>query len=223
MNRRRIPCRRFSFVAMMPVMGTVKPHWAWFFVGPVILIVGCIAAVVVMVMGTLSVAEGMQRVGVPGEGVVTINEPGESTIFYEQSGVAQANIPDGLTVQVIPASGGDPLSLTSGVGSFTYNDGNTAGRNYKNVNFPSPGQYKVVTSLPPGSTTSGRVAMGGSPGAALGVALGGFFGIGALSFLLCIVSVIFVAVMRSKSARRLREQQYQQLPQRGPPPGAGAY
>lgn len=204
-------------------MEPVKPHWAWFLAGPAVLVLGCVAAVAMLIMGTLGVAEGMQRVSVPGEGTITIEEAGESTVFFEQPGVSQAQIPSGLVVEVRPAGGGDPLPLTTGAGSFTYNNGNTAGRNYRNINFPSAGQYKVTTSLPPGDPSRGNVAMGGSPGAALGMALGGFFGIGGLSFLLCVAIVITVFVMRSKNASRIRQQQYQQMPPPGPPPGAQTY
>jgi hypothetical protein len=205
-------------------MEPIKPHWAWFFAGPVVLILGCVAAVVVMVMGTLNVSSDMQRVDVPGEGTVNIQEAGESTIFFEQPGVAQATIPEGLIVEVTPAAGGDPLPLISeGMSSFTYNNGNVAGRNYRSINFPAPGQYRVTASLPPSSNARGQVAMGGNPGAALGMALGGFFGIGLLSFLTCIAIVIVVAVMRGKSAKRIRVQQHQPLPRQGPPPGAQTY
>lgn len=204
-------------------MERIKPHWAWFFAGPVVLVLGCIAAVVVMVMGTLNVSSGMQRVNVPGEATVSIEEAGETTIFFEQTGVSQAQIPNGLVVEVTPAAGGDPLPMTTGTGSFTYNNGGTAGRNYRNVDIPTPGQYHVKTSLPPGENARGQVAMGGSPGAALGMALGGFFGLGFLSFVLCMVIVLVVFVMRSKSAKRIREKQYQQMPQQGPPPGAATH
>ena len=200
-------------------METIKPHWAWFFAGPVVFVIGCIIAFVILIGGTLSVASSMERVDVPGEGVVTIEEAGPSAIFFEQSGVAQASVPDGLVVKVTPAAGGEPLPLTTGGANFTYNSGGVAGRNYRNVDFPSAGQYRVVTELPPGSHSSGQIALGGDPSGALVGTLGGFFGVGFLAFVLCVVMMATVAVKRSKSAKRIRQQQYQQMPPQGPPPG----
>lgn len=202
------------------LMNSIKPHWAWFFAGPVVLVLGCVVAVAMLIMGTLNVSEGMQRVDVPGEGTITIEEPGQSTIFFEQSGVSHAQIPGGLVIEVRPAAGGEPLPLSSSGGSFTYNNGNIAGRNYRDITFPGAGQYHVTASLPPGEAARGRLALGGSPGAALGMALGGFFGVGGLSFVLCVVIVVVVFVMRSKSASRIRQKQYQQMHPPGPPPGA---
>ena len=112
-------------------MEPIKPHWAWFLAGPVVLALGCVAAVAMFLGGMVNMSEGMQHVGVPGEGTVTIEEPGEYTIFFEQSGVSQAQIPNGLVVEVTPAAGGAPLPLGPGGVNFTYNNGGTAGRNYR--------------------------------------------------------------------------------------------
>lgn len=193
-------------------MSPIKPHWAWFLAAPAVLMLGGVAAAAVLIFGTLSVSEGMQRVGVPGEGVVVIEEAGETTIFYEQNGVSQATIPEGLSVEVMPESGGASLPLSGAATRFTYANNDVAGRNFRNVTFPAPGRYRVVTSLPEGSTARGQIALGGNPGGALIGTLGGFFGIGALSFILCLTIVIVVAVKRSSYARRMREQQFQQMP-----------
>jgi hypothetical protein len=187
-------------------MQPIKPHWAWFLAGPAVLVVGCVAAVVVLVVGSLSVAEGMQRVSVPGEATISIKEAGDTTIFYEQMGVSQATIPEGLTVIITPAGGGEPLELTQGRGRFTYADTQAAGRNFRNVSFPHAGEYHVVTSLPPGSSAGGRVALGGSPGAALAGTLVGFFGIGIASFLLCVIIMLVVGLRRVSYRKRLLAQ-----------------
>ncbi|MCB9893087.1 MAG: hypothetical protein H6839_01400 [Planctomycetes bacterium] len=203
-------------------MQKVTPHWGWFLLAPAVLVLGGIAASVLMVGGIMSVASGMEHVDVPGERVVLIPEAGDQTIYYESSGF-QASPPAGLNLEITPEGGGEPLELQQPVGNVTYNVNGVSGRNFKRVYIPKPGRYKFSATLPLGAT-GGQIAFGGNPGGKIVGSLLGFFGIGGVSFLLCVIILIVVAVKRSNSRKRMLQQQYSQFPQGGmppaPPPGA---
>lgn len=192
----------------------IAPHWAWFLLGPVILMVGIIASVAMLVVGALSVGEGLERIPAPGSGVVSFEEAGSHTVFWEQRGVMQAQVPAGLAVVITPAAGGEPLSQSSGM-NFTYNNNNVAGRNFTRVEVPSPGEYKVDVTVPEGAAGSGQVALGGNPAGRVLGAIFGSMAVGGISFVLCLVILIVVAVKRSKSAKAQMAQQYAQY---SPPP-----
>lgn len=186
----------------------VSPHWGWFLLAPVFLVVGVVAFVVIVFSGALGVAEGMQHVSVPGEGTVTFDEPGEYTIFYEQRGVMQAEIPTGLRVEVTPVGGEKPLQHIIPGGKFTYKNNDVAGRNFGRIDVPGAGEYRVRTSVSEGVATSGRVALGGDPSGKL---LGAVFGsMGALvgGVVLALVHVIVIAVLRAKNRKKLRPPGY---------------
>jgi hypothetical protein len=190
----------------------ITPHWGWFFLGPIILMVGVIAASVMIAVGALSAGEGLERIPAPGSGVVRFEEAGTHTVFWEQRGVMQAQVPAGLAVVITPAAGGEPLSQSSGGMNFTYNNNNVAGRNFTTVEVPSPGEYKVDVTVPEGAAGAGQVALGGNPaGRVLGTILGSM-AVGGISFVLCLVILIVVAVRRSKSAKAQMAQQYAQYP-----------
>ncbi|MCA8916868.1 MAG: hypothetical protein KDB90_15855 [Planctomycetes bacterium] len=198
-------------------MQKVTPHWGWFLLAPAVLVLGGIAAVALMAVGLTSVADGMERIDVPGERVVHVAAPGNQTIFYEQTGGISANPPADLVLEITPASGGEPLALSEPVGDVNYNMNGVAGRNFKRVNFPAAGDYKVSATLPLGAT-GGRIAFGGNPAEKIVGSLLGFFGIGGVSFLLCVIILVVVAVKRSGSRKRMLQQQYGRPPQGGMPP-----
>lgn len=208
-------------------MANIRPHGGWFLLGPAVLVLGWTAAVILMAGGVMSTGSDMQHVNVPGEGVVSITEPGEKVLFIEQNGVSQASVPPGMTVEITPSGGGEPLTVEPGGTNFTYNNGTTAGRNFGTVNFPAAGDYRVKVSLPEGTAGSGQVALGGNPAAKLIGVIFGFFGLGFGSVILCVIIVIVVAVKRSASNKRNMQQQYAGQPMYAgmpppPPPGASA-
>ena len=200
-------------------MQNVTPHWGWFLLAPGVLVLGGIAAGVLLVSGIMSVADGMQRVDIPGEQVVHVEEAGDQTIFFEQQGMT-SDAPPGLVLEITPANGGSPLSLQPSPGNFSYNVNGTTGRDFRKVTFPTAGDYKFAATVPPGSTT-GKVAFGGNPAEKLVGTLIGFFAIGGLSFVLAVVILIVLIVRRSSCRKRLQQQQYTQLQQGGlaAPPG----
>lgn len=212
--------------ARIEPMEQIKPHWGWFLLGPVILVLGGVGASILMFAGIMSAGSDMQHVHVPGESVVHISEAGNKTLFYEQPNVTNATVPIGLDVQVTPAAGGAALPVGPAGTNFTYNNGSVAGRNFGSVNFPTAGDYKVKVKVPEGVPADGNIALGGNPAGAVLGTIFGFFGIGLASFVLCILVVVVVGVKRGKHRKRIMQQQYAGFaPAAGvppPPPGANA-
>ncbi|MCB9933772.1 MAG: hypothetical protein H6841_10170 [Planctomycetes bacterium] len=205
-------------------MHNIKPHWAWFLLGPAVLVAGGIGALVLMAGGLMSVAEGMQRVDVPGEAVVHIDAPGEQPVFFEQRGM-QAGVPAGLKIEITPVTGGEPLTVADSFGNVTYNMNGVSGRDVGKVFFPAPGDYRVATNVPLGAG-GGQVALGGNPGGKIVGSILGFFGLGFGSFLACVIIMIVVAVKRSRNRKLVMQQYHAAYPPPGgmppPPPGAQA-
>jgi hypothetical protein len=202
-------------------MQPIKPHWAWFFLGPVILVVGCIAAVVVMVAGISSVTEGMQHVDIPGSATIQVDKPGPMPIFYEERGTMEAVAPLALEVRITPVAGTESVPIDAAFTKVTYNLNGVSGRKWGEANFPSAGAYTVETKVPLG-TTAGQLAIGGNAGEKIAGSLIGFFGLGFGSFVVCVICMIVVLVKRMGYRKRMMQQQYGAIPQGGmsPPPGA---
>jgi hypothetical protein len=202
-------------------MQPIKPHWAWFFLGPLILVFGGVAAIVLMIGGLSSATDGMQRVDVPGTATVRVDEPGYQTIFFEAGGSFAERPPDRLEATIVPLAGGEPLTLESTIGDATYNMNGVAGRSWRRVNFPAAGGYTITSTVPLGNS-GGKLVIGGDVGERIAFTIVGFFGIGFGSFILCVIVVIVVLVKRINYRKRMMQQQYAAIPQGGmvPPPGA---
>jgi len=203
-------------------MQPVRPHWGWFLLGPVILILGGIAALVLFIGGLTSITEGMQRVDIPGRAEVHVEEPGAQPLFFEERGVSQASAPQGLEVRILPAGGGAPVPIDAGFGNVTYNVNGVAGRKWGEADFPAAGTYEITTNVHLG-TKQGQLAVGGNLGEKIAVSLAGLFGFGFGSFLLCAIVMLVVLVKRMGYRRRMVRQQYAAMPPGGmapPPPGA---
>ena len=202
-------------------MQPLKPHWAWFFLGPVILILGGVAAIVLMIGGLSSVTEGMQHVDIPGSATIQVDKPGLQALFYEERGAMEAVAPLALEVRITAVAGGEAVPIDAEYNTVTYNMNGVSGRKWGEANFPAAGAYLVETRVPIG-TSAGELAIGGNAGEKIVGSLIGFFGIGFVSFILCVVVMIVVLVKRINYRKRLTQQMYAGMPPAGnaPPPGA---
>lgn len=202
-------------------MEKVKPSLLWLLLIPFFMIGGVVAAFVVAIAGTLSIAEGMQRVPIGQTGKVTFEAAGETTVFFEQRGVMHSSIPAGLKLEITPEAGGAPLPQSRGMGNFTYNANGVAGRNWVNITVPAPGRYIVTTTLPDGAPpVDASVALAGDPSTNLGITLLVAFGLGGGGFLLGIFTLIVVLVKRGRHQKRITQAQYANFAPMPPPPGA---
>jgi Protein of unknown function (DUF2510) len=142
--------------------------------------------------------EGFQRVPIPGQAELRLDEPGGYTVYYEGLGAAdeQVTIPS-FSVSVTPVGRDQEIPIRPYGGSSTYTVGGQSGRAVGTFRIDAPGAYLVRTD----GDTAGQpqVAIGASIGPAIGrtvaltvpVALLLFFGGGALA--------LVVAVRRRKT------------------------
>jgi hypothetical protein len=211
-------------------MSPIKPHGAWFLLAPVFLLAGIGGAVLLVVSVASGLDTNRQSVPVPGEAVVSVAQGGSQSLYFEESGTDRARVPAGFAVSFTPEGGGadivpGPAGMTS-----TYHMNGRAGILHGEVTLPA-GRYVVKTTLPDGSPApNGAVlVVGGSPVAGLIGAIFGAIGIAGVSILLAVISMVVVAVKRSRSRKMQMMQQYppMQYPPAGPPgqwpppPGSG--
>jgi hypothetical protein len=192
----------------------IQPHWAWFLLSPLALVLGLVVFIVVVLSGLKGIEGARQTVPVPGSGIVTLEEAGSVTLYFEQSGASEATVPAGLDIQIVPAGGGAPLVLSDSRVNTNYSIGGVVGRNFAVVNIPAPGRYEVTTSLPDGvhpprgATVAVSAGVGGQ---ILGTALGGLAALG-LGFLAAVIIPIIVAGKRNTSKKQQQAHLYQQQP-----------
>jgi hypothetical protein len=142
--------------------------------------------------GMLGQVEAFARTDVPGEGVLTVQEPVDLTVFYEAPGIdqEQAELPP-LTLYVFDPDGA-PVTV-SGYGSeLTYHVGEYTGRAVATFSAASPGDYRVLIEgdAPPEATLAVGESFGGS--------LGALIGAGVLLFVTLGVAVALVAITASR-------------------------
>ena len=145
--------------------------------------------------------EGFQRVPIPGQAELRLDEPGGYTVYYEGVGAAdeQVTIPS-FSVSVTPVGREEEVPIHPYGGSSIYSIGGHSGRAVGTFRIDAPGTYLVRTD----GDTAGQpqVAIGDSIGPAIGrtvaltvpAALILFLGGGALA--------LVVAVRRRKAPGR---------------------
>lgn len=126
---------------------------------------------------------GFQRVNVPGTGVVTFDDGGDYTMYYETAGglgdyaiyfdvvgvTGDSSVTPTLTVNLEPApdnSTAQKPSLDPYAGSFTYSVGDHNGLAIATFDIDEPGSY-ALTSTGSLESGTGRLAVGKGSGARL--------------------------------------------------------
>lgn len=159
-----------------------------------------VAIVATGVLRITSAIDDLQRVDVPGEGLVTFTEPGGYTVYYEGPGVGEDGGIPGFSAALVPEGGEEGIPLSDYVGSFTYSLGGHDGAALWTVRIERPGTYRLVAfdETAPGGT----LAVGPSVG-------GGFIGsiLAAMAVgLLGLVLAAAVAIATLKRRRRFGRQ-----------------
>jgi hypothetical protein len=152
---------------------TRRASRAGYWAAGLVALMGLVVAVVwglAGVSGMLGEVEAFARADVPGEGVLTVQEPVDLTVFYEAPGIdqEQAELPP-LTLYVFDPDGA-PVTV-SGYGSeLTYHVGEYTGRAVATFTAARPGDYRVLIEgdAPPGATLAVGESLGGSLGALIG-------------------------------------------------------
>ena len=137
--------------------------------------------------------EGFQRVPIPGQAELRLDEPGGYTVYYEGVGAAdeQVTIPS-LSVSVTPVGREEEVPIHPYGGSSIYSVGGHSGRAVGTFRIDAPGGYLVRTDGD--AVGQPQVAIGASIGPAIGrtvaltvpAALILFFGGGVLALVVAV-------------------------------------
>jgi hypothetical protein len=106
--------------------------------------------------------EGFQRVPIPGEAEVSLDEPGGYTLYFEGVGAADEQVAmPSLRVSVAPVGGGAEVPVYPYSGSATYSVGGRSGRAVGTFRIDAPGRFLIRTQGNPEGAQA-QVAVGSS-------------------------------------------------------------
>lgn len=182
----------------------------WYVVAALLFIAGGVGAGWTLWSGISDLGASIVHVAVPGSGELTLDKPGNYTIYHEREGVADGHVSAveslaGLTVTVTNEATGAKLAVKTPnfTGSYTING--HSGVSVLAFEAPQPGRYRLV-----GAYDDGRAG----PKTMLAVNLGlfgrmfrmittAFFvgGVGALSALVIVLVTFF---QRRRMVRQVR-------------------
>lgn len=205
----------------------LKPSGWWHVLGGVLMAVGVIgglAIIGVTVVRSLSKVEDFDRVSVPGETVVSIEEAGGYTVYHEFPGAS--DISDlfsgdtvGLTVEIAAPDGSD-VRLDRYSSDVSYEWEEFEGVALYSFRADEPGDYQVTAEGAVGTVAVGRGIGDDIVDDALGGIIGGLL-FGLVAFVSGLVIVIVTAVKRGRRRRAQLYSGYGGGP--GPTWGPGGY
>ena len=179
----------------------------WYAVAALLFIAGGVGAGWTLWSGISDLGASIVRVNVPGSGELTLDKPGNYTIYHEREGVAYGRVAAveslaGLTVTVTNEATGAKLAVKTPnfTGSYTING--HGGVSVLAFDAPQPGRYRLV-----GAYDDGRA----EPKTVLAVNLGVFgrmfrtittaFFVGGVGALAALVIVLVTFFQRRRMAR----------------------
>jgi hypothetical protein len=180
----------------------------WYLVAVLVALAGVAVAGFLVVRTISGAGEDLQRLVVPGEVEVLLDEPGTYTIYYEHRSVVDGRMfatagtdVSALLVVVEEADTGEDVQLTAPRGNVEYEFGPHAGRAVFNFSVGDPGGYLVKARYPEG-TQGAEVVLAVGQGVGRRIATGLLAGIG-IPFVAFGLAVI-IAVVTYVSRRRAR-------------------
>lgn len=178
-----------------------RPSVAGYWIGGAVCVAAVAAAILWLVTGLVGFAnavDDLQRVPVPGGGVVELGS-GRHAIYYESSAGEHARVPP-LRIALRPVDGGPAVTVGAYSGSVTYSIGGHAGRSLAGFEIASPGRYRLTVAGPSAPPSGAALAVGRGLGGRLVRAIVGaiviFFG----GILLAGAMIAFTATRRSRAA-----------------------
>lgn len=188
------------------------PGRKWYFIALVVLALFVVPSLLGFLKGLDGITDGLVRVRVPGESVVTLEE-GDWTVFYEHAGVFEGEsytnsteFP-GMEATVI-AEDGTSIPVTPSVGNFEYNWGGRAGFSVGEVDIPEDGEYTFSAAhYDPANTQEYVLALGKDLGRSTVLIAVGVIGMAAGVFIAFIIWLVTI-ILRSKAKRRRQAAAY---------------
>jgi hypothetical protein len=127
----------------------------WFVVAGLIALAGVVGALLHVMPRLTAVDERMIRVVVPGSAVLTLDKPGNYTIYHEKKSTMDgryyaSETVSGLRLRLIDEATGTAVKLTEPAVASTYAIGNKSGSSIFAFAIDRPGRYRLATDLADG-------------------------------------------------------------------------
>jgi hypothetical protein len=180
----------------------VRPGTGRFWLAGALVVAGIVGAVVILVwvaVGYATAIDDFDRIPVPGEEVVEVRDAGGYTLYVEAPGAVDRGIPL-VPMEIVPATGGEPLELRRYSARVTYTSGSREGIAVWSVQIPEPGRYRITTGGEPGLT---NVAFGRGLGRGLAGRIAAAVLVGGLGVTAGAVLAIVTGVQRSRSRKAM--------------------
>lgn len=167
-------------------------------------LVVAVPSVWLLATGARGLTEGLVRFTAPGRSLVTIEEPGNYTVFHEYRSSFNGKVFNGpttlpsLSIVMNGPQGATPV-VQSSTGNFNYTLGSRAGYSVGSVRIEQPGQYQVTTTYSSEPANEVVLALGRDKGRSTIQTVGGLFGLFGAFGLAAIVWLVIFLVRRSRS------------------------
>lgn len=199
-----------------PPATRIRPSWVWYLVAGLVALAAVAGAIVLAALGVVRFfdrIDDLQRVVVPGESTVEIDDPGGYTIYFEYRGAAGGedfldgeDPPQGLQVEVTGPDG-QPVPIEPYSGRFVYADGDNEGSAQWTFDAPQAGAYVVRGTYAgePSAQPQVVLAVGGSLAGGLVGYVVGAVAVAGIGLLIALVVLIVTVIRRSRSKREARQ------------------
>lgn len=172
-------------------------------------------AIALMLVGTFAfllafevlktTTEDMVQVIVPGESTITVEEPGDFTIFYESQSTVDGRVFStgdlpGINIEIRSNATGEPVSIKKPSATTSYSLGGRSGQSIAAFSVQETGDYTLAAAYPEGAEGTERVLAVGSGSGGVGRALVAG-GIGMAAFLAGLVIGLRTFFRRRKAKR----------------------
>lgn len=132
--------------------GKIRPSRSWYVIALILFLIGAVGGIAILFTSIFtSLSEGTQFI-VPGEIAITVDKPGEYTLWNEVKTIYKGRmytgseeLPDILEIRITDTMTGEPIPMTSSAGG-TETIGSTVRRAIGNITFDRPGRYRIEVS-----------------------------------------------------------------------------
>lgn len=169
-----------------------------------------VPSVWLLASGISNLSEGLVRFPAPGSATITIEEPGNYTVFHEYRSTFNGNVYNGpaqlptVNIQLSGPGGASPIVQPS-TGNFNYNFGGSAGYSVGSVQIDQPGEYAVTSDYATGSGAEVVLALGREKGKSTLQTVGGGFGLAAAAGIALLIWLVIFLVRSSRSKKARAE------------------
>lgn len=180
-----------------------RPSVAGYWIGGAVCVAAVAGAILWLVTGLVGFAnavDDLQRVPVPGGGVLELGS-GRHAIYYESSAGENARVPP-LRIALRPVGGGSAVAVGGHSGSVTYSISGHSGRSLAGFAIARPGRYRLTVAETSAPSSGAVLAVGRGLGGRLVRAIVGAIVVFLGGTMLGGAMVVFTSTRRSRAASR---------------------